>query len=127
MEDMLNYGLQRLSNMRRRHPTVLVVYARGEEQVELSATIGRSHFTEVNAFGVLERVVCRDYLVTAADLVLGGGPATPERGDLITEEAHGLRHTHEVLAPNGRPHWRWSDSYHRTYRIHTKLVSTEVL
>ena len=127
MPAMLDTGSRWLSDMRRRHRTVPVVYARGADQVELPATVGRSNFTEVNAFGVLEQVVSRDYLVSADDLVLGGAPVTPDRGDMIVEEVNGLRHTHEVLAPSGKPHWRWSDAYHRTYRIHTKLVKTEVL
>ena len=127
MADMLDTGSRWLSDLRRKHRTVPVVYGRGADLVEVPATIGRSNFTEVNAFGVLEQVVSRDYLVTASDLVLGGAPVTPNRGDVIVEEGQGLRHTHEVLAPNGKHHWRWSDSYHRTYRIHTKLVKTEVL
>jgi hypothetical protein len=127
VSDLLDQGSKWLSDLRRRHCTVPVVYARGADQVELPATIGRSNFAELNAFGILERVMSRDYLVTAADLVLGGVPVNPERGDRIVEERDGRRHTYEVLAPNGKPHWRWSDSYHRTYRIHTKLVKTEVL
>ena len=37
------------------------------------------------------KTVSRDYLITAADLVLGGTPTLPERGDRILE-AGGQEH-----------------------------------
>jgi hypothetical protein len=61
----------------------------------------------------------RVYLIEVADLVLGGQPTTPKRGDRITEAGMIWE-----LAPTdtGDPFWRYSDPGRTLYRCYTKRV-----
>jgi hypothetical protein len=71
-------------------------------------------------------VESRDYLVRAAPLVLNGVTELPKRGDQIHEMTDGVIFIYEVMGPGDEPHFRYSDPYRRTLRIHTKQVDTEV-
>ena len=59
------------------------------------------------------------------DLLLAGVPVLPERGDRIRETQGATTYVYEVMAPGKEPHYRYSDPYRKTLRIHTKHVSTE--
>lgn len=116
---------QHLESRRRTHRTRTVAFQRsGSSEVALVATKGRQTFTLVDSEGFQTQVESHDWLVTAADLVIDGSPATPRRGDRIVETLGTLRFIYEVLAMDGVPEWAWSDDLKQTYRIHTKLVST---
>jgi hypothetical protein len=67
----------------------------------------------------------RDFPIKAADLVLGSAPTLPERGDVIRETQGTKTFIYEVMAPGKEPPWRWSDTYRKLLRIHTKQVGTE--
>lgn len=125
MIDILQHGSDWLQEQRTRFATKSVTYQRGEASVEIAATIGRTVFQIDNGYGALERSESRDYLVLAADLVLEGAPTLPQRGDRINEIDGGQTFIYEVLAPGKEPHWRYSDPYRQTLRIHTRHVATE--
>ena len=125
MADLLEQGAAWLDRMRQRHAARPVTYCRGEESVEVQATVGRTVFEIADAYGVVERSESRDFLLTAADLVLDGQAVLPERGDSIRETQDGKTFVYEVMAPGKEPHYRFSDVYRRTLRIHTKQVATE--
>jgi hypothetical protein len=96
-----------------------VVYRRGPLSVSLAATVGQSEMDVLDEAGAVVRIATRDYLVTAADLVLGGAAVEPRRGDRIEDERDGL---FEVLSPGaGEPDWRWMAG-RRMYRIHVKEI-----
>jgi hypothetical protein len=114
-----------LGAKRKVHLARPVTYRRGAEAVEVDATIGRSLFEAPDAYGVVVVTESRDFLIAAADLVLGGEPALPAAGDRVEELQDGNILTYEVMAPGTEPAWRYSDPYHRTLRIHTKLVAKE--
>lgn len=124
MADLLGAGLDWLEQQRERFLTRPVIYRRGAQEVTVPATVGRTVFRLDTGPGVTERIETRDYLIAATHLV---GFGLPLRGDRVIEEAGGQRHTYEVLAPGREPHWRWSDPNRRTYRIHTKHLTTEDL
>jgi len=111
--------------MRKAHLARPVTYCRGEESVEVRATIGRTVFETADAYGVVEHSESRDFLIQAADLVFDGQAVLPERGDRIRETQDGKTFVYEVMAPGQEPHYRFSDVYRRTLRIHTKQVATE--
>ena len=67
----------------------------------------------------------RDYLISAAKLVLGGVQVEPQAGDQIRETVGDAVHVYEALAPGGEPAWRWSDPHRRMLRVHAKHVGTE--
>jgi len=123
--DLLKQASAWLDAMRKAHLARPVTYCRGEESVEVLATVGRTVFETTDAYGVVEHSESRDFLILAADLVLGGQAVLPERGDRIRETQDGKTFVYEVMAPGKEPEWRWSDGYRRTLRIHTKQVATE--
>lgn len=124
--DLLEQGSAWLEAQRTRFATRPVTYRRGVNLVEVLATVGRTEFQIDNGYGLVERIESRDYLIATADLVLGGTPVLPERGDQVRETVGGQAFVYEVLAPGKEPAWRYSDPYRRTLRIHTKHVATEV-
>lgn len=112
MSDLLAQGAAWLEQQRTRHLTTTVTYVRGNVQVAVPATIGRTK-SEIDDGHVVEvQYTDRDFLILAVDLVLSGQLTEPERGDLIRE---GNREF-EVLD------WRYSDPYRTTLRINTKYV-----
>ena len=125
MADLLEWGSAWLDGQRKTHLSRPVTYQRGAESVEVQARVGRTVFEAADAYGVVERTESRDFLVLATDLVLGGAAVLPERGDRIRETDGANVYVYEVMAPGKEPHWRWSDDYRRTLRIHTKHVATE--
>ena len=125
MADLLEQASAWLDRMRTRHMARPVTYCRGEQSVEVQATVGRTVFDTADAYGVVERSESRDFLVTAADLVLDGQAVLPERGDRIREAQDGKTYVYEVMAPGKEPHYRFSDVYRRTLRIHTRQVAVE--
>ena len=69
----------------------------------------------------------RDFIVRAADLVLGGDVVEPQRGDTVRETVGAAVHVYEVLAPPGESEWRYSDPHRTILRIHAKRVAVEDL
>jgi len=125
MTDLLAQGAAWLEAQRHAHCTSAVAYVRGEASVDLLATIGRTIFEQSDAYGIVERTEARDFLVRAEDLVLDGAVALPERGDRVRETVGAQVLVYEVMAPGNEPHYRYSDAYRWTLRIHTKHVDTE--
>ncbi|CAN5409543.1 hypothetical protein BH11PLA2_BH11PLA2_34570 [soil metagenome] len=99
-----------------------VTYKRGAQQVALSATVGTTQITFVAADGTQVQVQSRDYLLAAADLVLGSVAVLPRPGDLIVEVIAGQTCTHQVLDMKGEPSYRFSDAGRTSLRIHTKQI-----
>lgn len=130
--NILQRGSAWLESMRHRHATTMVTYQRGapgsEESVEVDATIGQTTFETESDTGALIKVQSRDYLILAADLVLGDVQTLPMQGDVIRElatDGSGKVHLYEVMAPSGAPHYRYSDPFRTTLRIHTKSIGEE--
>jgi len=119
--DLLSSGSSWLAAQRRAHMTRSVVYRRGAASVALAATVGRTPFWVDRGEGLFERIESRDYLVTAADLSLGGMTVLPERGDQIIESAK----VYEVMAPADEPPYRYSDRGRSQLRIHTKYMGDD--
>jgi len=120
--DLLQRASAWLDRVRKASLAHTVTYRRGDQSVDVPATVGRTEFEAVDASGSLERVESRDFLILAADLVLGGAAVLPEPGDRIEETQDAVTCVYEVMAPAREPCWRWSDPYRRTLRIHTKEV-----
>lgn len=125
MADLLEQAATWLNGQRHEHMTRAVVYQRGDNQVELSATIGRTEFEQVDEYGVVHKVESRDYLICTTDLVLASLPTLPKAGDRIRETDGQQTFVYEVMAPGGEPPFRYSDPYRKALRIHTKHVDTE--
>jgi len=127
MPDLLEHGAAWLEDQRTRHMSRMVTYLRGNDSVNVAATIGRTVFEQTDEYGVLHRIESRDFLVRADALVIAGASVLPQAGDRIRETVGSQIFTYEVMAPGGEPPWRYSDAYRNTLRIHTKLVRREII
>ena len=116
MPDLLENAMRWLEAQRRKYLTVPVIYRRGDQYLELPATIGRTVFKVSDDYGRFQYIESRDYLISATDLA-----TLPEKGDEIVENGF----VYEVMAPNGEPEWRYSDSSRQCLRIHTKHIGEE--
>ena len=125
MADLLEWASAWLDGKRKAYLSRPVTYCRGEQSVGVQATVGRTVFQVADAYGVVEQSESRDFLILAADLILGDAVTLPERGDRIREAQDGKVYVYEVMAPGREPHYRFSDVYRRTLRIHTRQVAVE--
>jgi hypothetical protein len=126
MQDLLQTGQAWLADQLHEHVAREVTYRRGTDEVNIRATIGRTLLKLDDGYGGVRMVwTDRDYLIRAADLVLGGNPVQPQRGDQIREASGAQTLVYEVLAPGKEPPWRWADPHRQMLRIHTKHIATE--
>ncbi len=126
MSDLLEAGMAWLASQLKAHVSRLVVYQRDDAQVAVQATVGRTLLKlDDGEGGVVLQWTDRDFLISAADLVLGGLPTLPQPADRIRETLGAVTRVYEVMAPGDEPPWRYSDPYGKVLRIHTKLVLTE--
>lgn len=126
MSDILRKSSDWLQSQRHAVATSDVTYRRGDRAVLLKATFGRTEYQQDDGYGVITRAESRDFLIRAIDLVIDGVVTLPEVGDRIEDVQFDTTYTYEVL-PIGsqQAHWRYSDSFRQTLRIHTKLVADE--
>ena len=122
--DRFQRASQWLQNKRHAHLTREVTYRRGAASVTLLATVAATPFDLVTDAGAAMTIVSRDYILRAADLVLGGSAVTPRPGDFVDEVLAGATVSHQVLASAGLPHWRWEDHERTTIRVHTQEVGS---
>lgn len=125
---MLQDGMAWLNDKLRKHVSRQVIYRRGRQSATVTATVGMTLLKLGDEYGGvrIERTD-RDYLIAAADLVLGGQQIEPERGDVIEDvnDPGELLRRYEVRAPENEPAWRWSDPFKIVARIHTKYVGVD--
>jgi hypothetical protein len=121
MGDMLARGQAWLAAQQKVHASRSVVYRRGGASVILDATVGKTIREYTDGYGATIVDEARDYLVHAAELVLGGERTLPLAGDTIEETDEGQVFTYEVTAMGPEPCFRYSDTARVRLRIHTKL------
>jgi len=126
MSDLLQDGLDWLEEQRKAHLSRTVTYRRGADSVELLATVGATRYEVDDGYGVVVEQEMRDYIVAAADLVLGGQRTLPERGDEIVEIRDGQAYVYEVQDLGAERHYALCDPSGRTLRIHTRQIAVEV-
>jgi hypothetical protein len=125
MGDLLGTAATWLASTLRSDVSRLVQITRGNEVIEVSATLGETEFQIDTDEGVRIEHCDRTFLVTPADYVFGGQVVVPQKGDLITDtaEAASGESTFEVMHPTGeQPHQY--DRYGAQLRIHTKRTKT---
>lgn len=120
MTDLIESGLSWLRTQRKAQMGRTVVYSRGDDEVEVTATPGQTIVRLSQGAGVEIRERIQDWIIDVADLVLDGAAVEPREGDRITESGN----VFEVMKPPGQePPWRYTDSYRAAYRIHVKEVA----
>jgi hypothetical protein len=123
--DILEAGSNWLQEQRKKHATRSVLYRRGTDSAAVMATVGRTIFEQDDGAGSIIRTEVRDYLIDTADLVLNSQQILPEKGDHIEEQDGDNLFVYEVMPIGKEPHWRYSDPYRKTLRIHTKHIATK--
>jgi hypothetical protein len=125
MADLLGQAVDWLDQMRVAHLSRQVTYQRGDESVDVAATLGSTGYEVSDEAGATVQAKTTDFIVSADALVLGGTAVTPLVGDRIRVPARAKTLVYEVLAmPDGR-HWRPCDGGGRMLRIHAKQVDEE--
>ena len=125
MVDLLEQSSAWLDDQRKKYLSRPVTYSRGAASVEVLATVGKTTFNIESSSGLTETFESRDFIILAADLVLGGPPVTPERGDRISERQGGQTFVYELVGPGQEPCWLYSDPYRQALRVHTKQVDVQ--
>ena len=102
---LLQSGATWLARQLKRCAAIWVFYERKGESCVLLATQGATLWETIDAGGLPLRCMSVDWRLTAADLVLGGLPATPEAGDRILNRNGEYRNgeqplTYEVMPPD---------------------------
>ncbi|HOD83747.1 MAG TPA: hypothetical protein PKG77_20190 [Phycisphaerae bacterium] len=126
MADLLQTACDWLGGMRLKHASQSVTYCRGESSVEAQATLGRTDYEVADESGLTVQAVATDFLISAEQIVLDGVQTLPRPGDRIRLGDDGQVTVYEVLDLAGGGHYRPSDPYGRTLRIHTKQVDVEI-
>jgi len=111
--------------MRQRHASQSVTYCRGDASAAVQATLGRTDYEVADESGLTVQAVATDFLVAADQIVLGGAQTLPQVGDRIRLTDGDQVKVYEVLDLAGGGHYRPSDPYGKTLRIHTKQVDVE--
>lgn len=118
MGDLLQSSSRWLAGMRRAHAAGLALYGRGGQTAQVPVTPGRSGYEVDDGTGLRVQGAVTDFLIDAADLADFG---EPQAGDRITFNGT----TYEVMPLGGEGHWRWSDPYRITMRIHSREIAGE--
>jgi hypothetical protein len=118
MTDMLQNGLAWLNKQRSQFMAQQVTYARGSDSFTISATPGKTQYQVNDDTGMSVAADVMDFIVSAADLQIGGISILPQAADTITIG----QGTYEVMYLTGDGFWRYSDPYGNAIRIHTKQV-----
>ena len=74
MPDLLEQSQEWLTSMNRIYRSRQVIYARGAQENEIPALVGKTVFKVDKGYGLFERVEARDYLIEVADLAEFGEP-----------------------------------------------------
>jgi hypothetical protein len=79
-------------------------------------------YTELDNEGIATTVEIDDWTFTATDLIVGGEPIEPRRGDLIEETLNGVALEYQVLPLQNAPPFKKLDTSGIVLLVHTKLV-----
>lgn len=105
---------------RKQIASVEVIYVRGEEELPVSATLGRSaHEQEPSDDGPNVMFESEDFLIDVADLVSLGLPRSGDEVRYLGVSGEYL--TYAILPSGTDAFYRYADSSRSVYRLHAKL------
>jgi hypothetical protein len=126
MADLLETATDWLEGKRKAHLARSVTYQRGAASVEVQATVGRKTYDVAAEYGALVQVDATDFIIAAADLVLGGEQVVPQPGDRVRLTDGAKTEVYEVMGPGpDQACYEPADPYRRAWRVHTKHTATE--
>lgn len=119
MANILKTGSQWLHSKRKAYESESGTYSRAASTATILFTKRKTDFqivdgdSQIPVEGRLD-----DFVIHAADLIIGGSVVKPQRGDKIT--LGGI--VYEVLNDSEGKCWRYEDQYNEELRIHTKRI-----
>ena len=122
MTDLLAQGIAMLDTVRKASLSSKVEYDRGGDTVTIAATVGNYQYEVATEAGAMVTAHVVDFVVSAADLLLGDAVVEPMIGDKITVNGGDDAKTYEVLDIAPGECCRWSGPPGTARRIHTKEV-----
>lgn len=122
MSNLLQDGAAWLADRLIDHAGVSIAYQRGASSVAITATASMHRYDVVDTEGFGITALSRDYLVRAADLVIGGDEVVPRSGDRVTETIRGVSQTFEVMAIGQLKEFEPVDTDGTLLKIHTKKI-----
>lgn len=127
MSNRLERGSQRLAERLESRGSTAITYRRGSASVSLQATLGRQLLSVIDREGNTKvQRADRDFILPAADLILGGLVTTPKAGDLIDLETAAGVERYEVSPVGSEAAWRYSDPHGVLIRTHCKHIGAGV-
>ena len=122
---MLDIGATHLAKQRTLFMSSPVTIQRnGETDIAINATKGVSDFSYVDEYGVDVLSQSKDYIVLASDVTFAN--PLPKQNDIIVEVIEGYTIESEVLSFGNEPHYRFTDSFKKEIRIHTREFKREI-
>jgi hypothetical protein len=125
MTNLLQQGSDWLESKRNQYLSQPVIYSRATSSITVNATLGKTEYEVDDDYGLRVKAEVMDFLILAEELVLDGQKTLPKAGDQIRIPRGDQTTIFEVMALSGQECWRYSDSFGKTLRIHTKQTATE--
>jgi hypothetical protein len=126
MPDMLRDGLAFLTAQLAANASQEATYSDGASSATVRVMLGSKLlrlFDDVGASRL--EWTDMDFLIPAADLILGGLHSLPTRGHTISIVIAENLEVFEVAPYENDPPWRWSDPNETMFRVHTKHIETQ--
>jgi hypothetical protein len=123
---MLSRGVEMLAAKAEANMAVTIKYKRGDSSVDIAATPGMTTTTQDDGAGMSIEAHVKDWLLSAASLVLDGERTKPLRGDVIRADrpdGEGVD-VYEVAGPAGAMHYD-EILLGRMYRVHVRKIGED--
>lgn len=111
--NMLKKGSAFLNKKMNNSGTESCEYITGNIRRPVRATLGHTHYPAMDNNGMVTEIESRDFIIDISLLV-----GKPKRGDTIRYN----NENYEVMSLPNEDVVRFSDTFKKKYRIHTKLV-----
>lgn len=96
-----------------------ILYLRGQIQIELSAVLGATSWTDENTDDTYMGIKSVDFIIQPKDLSIAGNLVEPSRGDRIRHSGY----DYDLIQTNNGTFWSWSDGFKTFYRVHTSRAN----
>jgi hypothetical protein len=116
---MLKDGAEFLSDQLHASASEPVVYVRGDDEVDLSAIIGRMEGAGQDTDGYTTDGDQVDFIIAAADLVIDAAAVEPEIGDYIKHTRDGVEYKYTLARDELDRLYRRCDEHGFDIRVHT--------
>ena len=123
MSNLLQDGATWLGEQLKEVAGVTIAYQRGAAaSSDITATVSLHEYEVLDTDGIMILIKSRDYIVHAADLVIGSDTITPRSGDRIVETIGGTEQTFEIMPLGAQNEYEPLDTDGVLLKIHTKKV-----